>query len=66
MEVKESPFPDLGKERWSYGSILPIFQRGYITGFDDGTFQPTAKSTRVQMATLMERMAEDFENMGLK
>ncbi|MCD8509280.1 MAG: S-layer homology domain-containing protein [Bacillus sp. (in: Bacteria)] len=56
-----SPFPDVNPRGWAYESVLAIQQKGYLTGFDDGTFRPTQRSTRAQMATLMDRMAHEFE-----
>jgi spore germination protein YaaH len=60
-EEASSPFPDVHTNRWSYPAIAAIQAKGYIGGFDDGTFKPTAKSTRAQMAALMERMSAEFE-----
>ncbi|MDQ0255754.1 spore germination protein YaaH [Evansella vedderi] len=57
-----SPFPDISPNDWSYGSILAIQQKGYLSGFEDGTFRPRSRSTRAQMAALMHRMAAEFEN----
>lgn len=56
----ESPFTDVEMDRWSYRSIIAIYQQGYIQGYDNNLFKPEANSTRAQMAALMDRMKEDF------
>ncbi|UII55641.1 glycosyl hydrolase family 18 protein [Cytobacillus spongiae] len=59
-KTDNSPFPDLDPGRWSYESIVAVYQQGYIGGFKDGTFRPTAHSTRAQMAEFMYRMRDDI------
>ncbi|OIJ13332.1 hypothetical protein BKP37_11010 [Anaerobacillus alkalilacustris] len=58
---KRNPFPDIGSDDWAFESLMAIYQRGFLSGFEDGTFRPRAKSTRVQMAALMNRMEAEFE-----
>lgn len=60
-DIQDNPFSDVSTGYWAYKPIVAIYQKGYIGGFTDGTFRPTALSTRAQMAALMGRMAKDFE-----
>jgi spore germination protein YaaH len=60
-ETEKNPFPDVSKEHWSHNSVLALYQKGYLSGFNDGTFRPQHSSTRAQMAALIERMSYDFE-----
>ncbi len=68
--LPKSPFPDLAPNHWSYESVMAIYQKGYLTGIEDMnkkiTFQPQGKSTRAQMATLMDRMTAEFDAYGSK
>ncbi|UCZ55317.1 S-layer homology domain-containing protein [Bacillus shivajii] len=59
--VDRNPFPDIRKGDWSYESVLAIYQNGYLSGFQDGTFRPRTKSNRAQMAALMDRMSGEFD-----
>ncbi|MGM8215940.1 glycosyl hydrolase family 18 protein [Bacillaceae bacterium W0354] len=61
-----NPFPDLKKDHWAYDSILSLSKNGFIEGYKDGTFKPALTSTRAQMAALMERMAEKFDQRASK
>ncbi|MBD8067463.1 S-layer homology domain-containing protein [Bacillus sp. PS06] len=61
--ANNTPFPDINPNNWSYDSILAIHQNGYLSGFGDGTFRPKDKSTRAQMAALMDRMASEFDTL---
>jgi spore germination protein YaaH len=56
-----NPFSDVSSTSWSYEPVVAIYQQGYIGGYEDGTFRPLNKSTRAQMAALMDRMSSDFE-----
>ena len=57
----ENPFRDMKKDRWSYDAVITLAQKGYIGGFSDATFRPDATSNRAQMAALMKRMSNDFD-----
>ncbi|WP_318503439.1 S-layer homology domain-containing protein [Bacillus sp. T3] len=59
-EASTNPFPDISPTDWSYKSIQTIYQKGYLTGFNDGTFRPKEKSTRAQMASLMDRLSPEI------
>lgn len=40
---------------WSYDSIVNMTNSGIISGYPDGSFRPSQKITRAQMAVLMEK-----------
>lgn len=51
-----APFSDADPSReWSYGAICRMAARGFIKGFQDGTFRPYEAISRGQMAVLAER-----------
>jgi spore germination protein YaaH len=62
-EHTSQPFSDVPSQHWSYEPVVAIYQQGHIGGYKDGTFRPTAQSTRAQMAALMDRMSADFEDL---
>ncbi|TWI59157.1 S-layer homology domain-containing protein [Halalkalibacter nanhaiisediminis] len=61
-DPESSPFTDVAINHWSYQPVTAIYQKGYLSGYEDGTFRPKAPSTRAQMAALLERMAIEFED----
>lgn len=54
--VKKLKFSDVEDNRWSQKAIYYMFSRGYMTGFEDGTFRPTEPLTREQFASAMYRI----------
>ncbi|WP_084786743.1 glycosyl hydrolase family 18 protein [Bacillus tuaregi] len=57
----ENPFQDIQEGQWSYNAVQALAQKGFISGYDDGTFRPNETSKRAHMAALMERMSKEFE-----
>lgn len=51
-------FNDVSAESnsWSYIAIRTVSGRGIYTGFEDGSFRPSEKLTRAQMAVIIERL----------
>ncbi len=50
-------FPDVGPSHPFRDAIVWMAQEGYVNGYADGTFRPTAPVSRQAMAALLERMA---------
>ncbi|WP_121968120.1 S-layer homology domain-containing protein [Leptolyngbya sp. BC1307] len=46
-------FGDLSAQHWANDFIEPLVQRGWLSGFGDGTFRPDAPITRAQFAALL-------------
>lgn len=55
---KSNPFKDIKSTRWSYPFIASMVEKRIFEGFEDGTFRPTDKITRAQMAALLERIKD--------
>ncbi|MGI5921758.1 MAG: S-layer homology domain-containing protein [Syntrophomonadaceae bacterium] len=51
----ESAFVDLSSAQTDYPYIKYLLDRGVINGYGDGTFRPTARLSRAEMAVLMVR-----------
>lgn len=49
-------FSDVPNNYWASPFILALAQRGIVTGFSDGTFQPDQPVTRAQYAALIENI----------
>ncbi len=41
-------FPDVPTTHWAYNAIQTAYRGGFLSGFNDGTFQPNANLTRTQ------------------
>lgn len=52
-EVDEVRFPDVPKKHWAYKEIMTMSDWRYVNGFPNGTFAPSNKLTRGQMATIL-------------
>lgn len=53
----KSPFRDVEEGRWYYQYVAAAAQRGWIRGYPDGTFRPTAPMRRVEETVLVVRAA---------
>ncbi len=51
-----SPFTDVSESRWSYGSILYAYDKGYMNGTGNNKFSPAASMTRGMVVTVLYRM----------
>ncbi|MFS0674953.1 glycosyl hydrolase family 18 protein [Ornithinibacillus sp. 179-J 7C1 HS] len=61
-ESSEVTFTDINQNMWSYQAIVALNQKGYITGYPNGEFRPKNSSLRAEMASLINRMANEFES----
>ena len=50
----EDLFPDIGKH-WARGNINYAASKGWIEGYEDGTFRPDEKITRAEAAAVLNR-----------
>ncbi|MGN7118635.1 S-layer homology domain-containing protein [Lysinibacillus odysseyi] len=53
VPTKASGFTDLNPEADNYKPILELYNRGYISGYKDGTFRPNQAVTRGQAAKML-------------
>jgi parallel beta-helix repeat protein len=51
--VASPNFTDLPSQHWAKAFIDPLVQKGWLSGFRDGSFQPDAPMTRAQFAALI-------------
>lgn len=53
---RSAQFTDVPADYWARPYITDLAQRGILTGFPDGTFQPEKPVTRAEFATLIEKI----------
>ena len=71
-DVASANFVDLSADHWAKDFIEPMVQKGWLSGFSDGTFQPEAPMTRAQFAALLvgafeptpKRPAQQFRDVN--
>lgn len=55
VEKETERFSDIGAH-WAKGVIAAFTDRGYLKGYEDGTFRPDSEITRAEFVTLMNRV----------
>ena len=58
VETEESRFNDVTGDHWAAKYINSAAAKGWVNGYDDGTFQPENPVTRAQVVTIVNNMLE--------
>lgn len=48
-----APFPDVASDYWGYSYIAAAYQKGYVKGFEDGSFRPEQEISRAEALTMV-------------
>ncbi|MBH9788038.1 S-layer homology domain-containing protein, partial [Clostridioides difficile] len=59
--VSKTTFKDVPKSHWAYESIKQVAEKGLVTGYEDGTYKPSAQVTRAEFATFLARVFDSNE-----
>jgi len=46
-------FSDLDETHWAYNNVMTMYEKGLVSGFNDGTFKPDDTLTREQFITML-------------
>ncbi|NJK40369.1 MAG: DUF3747 domain-containing protein [Acaryochloridaceae cyanobacterium SU_2_1] len=57
-QTSTNPYPDVVASRWSAAKIEFARQNNIVSGYPDGSFQPTRPVTRAEMMAVLKRAAE--------
>lgn len=60
MAAETRSFSDVASGKWYTQAVAFCAGKGYVSGYEDGTFRPNNKLTRAEMAVIMNKM------LGLK
>lgn len=52
---------DVPVDHWAYHAVNTVVSKGYLTVFEDGTFQGTRAVDRYSLASVIARLLEDIE-----
>lgn len=55
-EVTAVDFTDITAEHWAYKNINSAVDKGWVKGYEDGSFKPDANITRAETVTVVNRM----------
>lgn len=53
--TKSHGYKDVNKDRWSEEAIATLTNAKILTGYEDGSFKPTEKITRAELATVISK-----------
>lgn len=57
-ETEENVFSDVLETHWAVDYINSASEKGWVTGYEDGTFKPSQYITRAEAVTLVNRVLE--------
>jgi len=63
VDNSKTAFSDVPAGSYSAGSVAWAAKYGIVTGYDDGTFKPTAPITRQQMCAIMSRFMDYYADV---
>lgn len=61
-----SQFADVPVDHWAHQSIAVCVSKGYVQGFDDGTFRPAGDISGAELAAMLVRALPDYDSAALK
>ncbi|MFF2797069.1 S-layer homology domain-containing protein [Lysinibacillus xylanilyticus] len=64
--VTKTTFKDVTKSHWAYESIKQVAEKGLVTGYEDGTYKPSAQVTRAEFATFLSRVFDGKDRTTAK
>lgn len=58
-QYTDAGFSDVSEDAWYAGVVAWAVEKGYVNGYDDGTFRPEDSITREQLCTILSRYLTD-------
>ncbi len=52
----KAPFSDVTQNHWAHNAIYTASEKGWINGYEDGSFRPDGKLTRAEAVAVLNRM----------
>lgn len=60
LPVSAGNFPDVPRDHWAYKAVSFLAEKGFVTGYPDGTFQGNQVLTRYEFAMVVSRLLDEF------
>ncbi|MFF2797095.1 S-layer homology domain-containing protein [Lysinibacillus xylanilyticus] len=64
--VTKTTYKDVPKSHWAFESIKQVAEKGLVTGYEDGTYKPSAQVTRAEFATFLSRVFDGKDRTTAK
>lgn len=65
IDVEQMSFKDIKKDDWAYNYVNNVYQIGIIKGYEDNSFRPDNKISRIEFLVMFARMLKYMEyNVG--
>lgn len=58
VSQENSPFSDVEPDYWAYPYLVELQQKGWLKGYEDGSFKPARGATRAEFVTLMHQFID--------
>ncbi|SDF96462.1 S-layer homology domain-containing protein [Selenomonas sp. WCT3] len=62
----QNPFKDLPEGHWAYDAVTMLAEDGVLEGYSDGTFRGTKTMNRYEMAQIVAKAMEKYDNVQPK
>ena len=62
----QNPFKDLPEGHWAYDAVTMLAEDGVLEGYGDGTFRGTKTMNRYEMAQIVAKAMEKYDNVQPK
>lgn len=59
--LADTTIKDVPVDHWAYHAVNTVVSKGYLTMFEDGSFQGTRAVDRYSLASVIARLLEDIE-----
>ena len=56
LPVFAADFSDVKADKYYYDSVMQCADKGYVRGYEDGTFRPNGNITRAEFAVIMNKV----------
>ncbi len=56
--VQAATFSDLSTNHWAYKNINEMYDKGFVSGYTDGTFKPDKAITREEFVTILSKFLD--------
>ena len=60
LSESDKSFTDVSEDFWGYRQVISAAEKGWINGYNDGTFRPNRTLTRAEAVTIINRVLERY------
>ncbi|MBQ1302075.1 MAG: S-layer homology domain-containing protein [Firmicutes bacterium] len=60
LSESDKSFKDVSKDFWGYRQVVSAAEKGWVNGYNDGTFLPNKTLTRAEAVTIINRVLQRY------